>query len=109
MFPLLEPQLILEGNEYVINGTKTFITGGTIADYLLVLCVTEPHAKSRHDRFSVVMVETDRKGFEASKLKNKLGIRASDTAEISFSDVRVPKENLIGTAGSRIPTVHGLL
>ena len=90
---------VLEGNEYVINGTKTFITGGTIADYLLVLCVTEPHAKSRHDRFSVVMVETDRKGFEASKLKNKLGIRASDTAEISFSDVRVPKENLIGTAG----------
>src|SRR4030066_244722 len=90
---------IPDGNEYVMNGTKTFITGGTIADYLLVLCVTEPHAKSRHDRFSVIVVETNRKGFEASKLKNKLGIRASDTAEISFSDVRVPKENLIGKAG----------
>jgi alkylation response protein AidB-like acyl-CoA dehydrogenase len=89
---------ILDGNEYVINGTKTFITGGTIADYLPVLCVTEPHAKS-HERFSVIMVETNRKGFEATKLKNKLGIRASDTAEISLSDVRVPKENLIGAAG----------
>jgi alkylation response protein AidB-like acyl-CoA dehydrogenase len=90
---------ILDGNEYVINGTKTFITGGTIADYLPVLCLTEPHAKSQHERFSVIMVETNRKGFEATKLKNKLGIRASDTAEISLSDVRVPKENLIGAPG----------
>jgi alkylation response protein AidB-like acyl-CoA dehydrogenase len=89
----------LEGNEYVINGTKTFITGGTIANFLQVLCVTDPHAQSPHDRFSVITVETDRKGFEATKLKYKLGLRASDTAEISFSDVRVPKENLIGTAG----------
>jgi alkylation response protein AidB-like acyl-CoA dehydrogenase len=90
---------VLEGHEYVINGTKTFITGGTIANFLQVLCITDPHAKSRHDRFSVITVETDRKGYEANKLRNKLGIRASDTAEISFSDVRVPKENLIGTRG----------
>jgi len=90
---------ILDGNEYVINGTKTFITGGTLANFLQVLCITESHVKSRHDRFSVITVETDRKGFEATKLKNKLGLRASDTAEISFSDVRVPRENLIGTAG----------
>jgi len=89
----------LDGDEYVINGNKMFITNGTIAKFLQVLCITEPHAKSRHDRFSVITVETDRKGFEASKLKNKLGIRASDTAEISFSDVRAPKGNLIGTAG----------
>jgi acyl-CoA dehydrogenase len=90
---------VLEGNEYVINGSKMFITGGNIADYLLVLCVTEPHAKSRHDRLSVILVETDRRGYEANKLKDKLGLRASDTAEISFSDVRVPQENLVGTAG----------
>jgi alkylation response protein AidB-like acyl-CoA dehydrogenase len=90
---------ILEGNEYVINGTKTFITGGSIANFLQVLCVTDPHAESPHNRFSVITVETDRKGFEATKLKHKLGLRASDTAEISFSDVRVPKGNLIGTAG----------
>jgi len=90
---------ILEGDEYVINGNKMFITNGTVANFLQVFCLTESHAKSRHDRFSVITVETDRKGFEATKLKNKLGIRASDTAEISFSDVRVPRENLIGTAG----------
>ena len=90
---------ILDGDEYVVNGNKMFITNGTVANYLQVLCVTEPQAKSRHDQFSVITIETDRKGFEANKLKNKLGIRASDTAEISFSDVRIPKENLIGTAG----------
>ena len=89
----------LVGDEYVINGNKIFITNGTRAKFLQVLCVTEPNNPSRHDRFSVMTVETDRKGFEATKMKNKLGIRASDTAEITFSDVRVPKENLIGTAG----------
>lgn len=89
----------LEGDEYVINGSKIFTTNGSIANFLAVLCVTEPEADSRHDRFSVIVVETDRKGFEANKLKNKLGIRASDTAELSFNDVRVPRENLIGTPG----------
>jgi alkylation response protein AidB-like acyl-CoA dehydrogenase len=90
---------VLDGDEYVINGSKMFITNGTIANFLQVLCITEPNAKSRHDRFSVITVETDRKGYEANKLKNKLGIRASDTTEITFSDVRVPKKNLVGTPG----------
>ena len=90
---------ILKGDEYSIDGTKTFITNGTLANFLQVLCVTEPDAKSLHDRFSVLTVETNRNGYEANKLKNKLGIRASDTAEISFSDVRVPRENLIGLKG----------
>jgi alkylation response protein AidB-like acyl-CoA dehydrogenase len=90
---------LLHGDEYIMNGTKMFITNGTIADFLQVLCLTERDAKSPHDRFSVITVETNRKGYEANKLKNKLGIRASDTAEISFSDVRVPKGNLIGVAG----------
>jgi alkylation response protein AidB-like acyl-CoA dehydrogenase len=89
----------LEGDEYVLSGNKMFITNGTTADFLQVLCITEPEAKRVHDRFSVITVETDRKGFEANKLKNKLGIRASDTAEIAFNDVRVPKENLVGTPG----------
>jgi len=89
----------LERDEYVLSGNKMFITNGTTADFLQVLCITEPEAKRVHDRFSVITVETDRKGFEANKLKNKLGIRASDTAEIAFNDVRVPKENLVGTPG----------
>lgn len=89
----------LEGDAYVIRGNKMFITNGTIADFLQVLCITEPEAKRIHDRFSVIMVETNRKGFEANKLKNKLGIRASDTAEIVLNDVQVPRENLVGTPG----------
>jgi alkylation response protein AidB-like acyl-CoA dehydrogenase len=89
----------LQGDEYVINGNKMFITNGSIATFLEVLCVTEPEIKDRHHRLSVITVETDRRGVEASKLKNKLGIRASDTAEIAFNDVRVPRENLVGTPG----------
>ena len=86
-----------EGSEYVINGTKQFITNGSIANYLVVFCVTHPEAASRLKRFGTLLVETDRSGFRASKLTGKLGIRASDTAELRFSEVRVPEENLIGT------------
>jgi acyl-CoA dehydrogenase len=85
-----------DGNEYVINGTKQFITNGSIANYLIVFCLTDPKADSRLKRFGMIIVETDRAGFGASKLIGKLGIRASDTAEIRFSDVRVPRENLLG-------------
>jgi acyl-CoA dehydrogenase len=85
-----------EGNEYVINGTKQFITNGSIANYIVVFCVTHPDAESRLKRFGAILVETDRPGFGAIKLTGKLGIRASDTAEIRISDVRVPEENLIG-------------
>jgi len=81
---------------YIINGTKQFITNGSIADYLIVICVTEPEAESRFKRFSALLVESNRPGFEATKITGKLGIRASDTAELNFSDVYVPKENLIG-------------
>ena len=91
---------VLDGNDYVINGNKMFITNGSIADYVNVLCVTHPEEKNRHRRHSVIVVETDSPGFEANKLKGKLGIRASDTAEISLSNVRVPRENLIGTPGN---------
>ena len=90
---------VLDGEEYILNGSKSFITNGTRANFLQVLCITEPKASSSHDRFSVITVETDRKGFEAIKLRNKLGIRASDTADLTFSDLRVPKENLVGVAG----------
>jgi alkylation response protein AidB-like acyl-CoA dehydrogenase len=86
-----------DGSEYVINGSKQFITNGSIANYLAVFCLTDPEAESRLKRFGVLMVETDRPGFSALKITGKMGIRASDTAEIRFNEVRVPKENLIGT------------
>jgi acyl-CoA dehydrogenase len=83
-------------DHYVINGNKMFITNGSIADFLVILCVTNENEMVRSKRHSALLVETNRKGFEANQLKRKLGMRASDTAEIHFSDVEVPLENLIG-------------
>ena len=90
---------VKDGNDYVINGSKIFITNGTVASYFMVICLTDPQDSSRHNRHSVILVESDREGFEANKLRHKLGIRASDTAELSFKDVRVPQANLIGEEG----------
>ncbi len=90
---------VKDGNDYLINGNKMFITNGTVASYFMVICLTNPHAPSRHGRHSVILLESDREGFEANKLRHKLGIRASDTAELAFKDVRVPQENLIGEEG----------
>ncbi len=87
---------IRDGDEYVINGTKMFISNGTLAEYILVFCKTHPDEPNPHRQYSLVMVETDRKGYEANKLKNKLGIRAADAAELAFKDLRVPVTNLIG-------------
>jgi len=82
-------------NGYKISGTKQFITNGSIADFLIVFCLTNPDAEPMK-QFSFIMVERDRKGFTSSKLTGKMGIRASDTAELSFDEVEVPAENLIG-------------
>ena len=89
----------VDGDHFVINGTKMFITNATIADYFVVLCQTDPDAEKRHARFSVFIVEADRPGLTRRKIHNKLGIRASDTGELVFEDVRVPKENLVGERG----------
>jgi alkylation response protein AidB-like acyl-CoA dehydrogenase len=86
----------LEGDQWVIDGAKTFITNGTLARWVLVFCLTEPDEPSRHGRHSFILIETDREGFSATKLRGKLGIRASDTAELAFSGVRVPADHLVG-------------
>jgi acyl-CoA dehydrogenase len=87
---------VRNGNEYVINGSKQFITNGSIADFLIVFCLTQPDAQKPTERFSFLLVERGAKGFTANKLTGKMGIRASDTAELAFDDVHVPAENLIG-------------
>ena len=88
-----------DGNDYVINGSKMFITNGTICDFMVVLCVTNPEAEKRHRRQSLIIVEADRPGITRTKIHGKMGIRASDTAEIVFEDVHVPRSNLIGEEG----------
>jgi alkylation response protein AidB-like acyl-CoA dehydrogenase len=87
------------GDEWVINGAKMFITGGDLANYVNVLVLTNPEHPSRHRRHSFLFVPTDTPGFEANKLHGKMGVRASHTAELSFSDVKVPLSNLIGREG----------
>lgn len=86
----------MSGNDYVINGSKQFISNGSIADFLLIMCVTNPQPEKPTRKHSFLLVERGSKGFSARKLKGKLGIRASDTAELFFDDVVVPRDNLIG-------------
>ncbi len=89
---------VKDGDEWVISGNKMFITNGTVASNMLIYCVTDPDAR-RHERFSFIVVPTDAEGFTAKKIPGKMGIRASDTAEIALHNVRVPLENLIGKPG----------
>jgi alkylation response protein AidB-like acyl-CoA dehydrogenase len=95
----LKTRAVKDGNEFVINGNKMFITNGTICNWMIVICITNPEAEQKHLKHSLILVESDREGVETRKIKGKLGIRASDTAEISFEDVRVPVENVIGEEG----------
>jgi alkylation response protein AidB-like acyl-CoA dehydrogenase len=89
-----------EGEEYVINGNKVMITNGTVANFVLVYCLTHPEETSRSRRHSILLVETDRPGYKADRIHRKMGIRASDTANLYFNNVRVPKENLVGVEGN---------
>lgn len=88
------------GNEYVINGNKVMIGNGTVANFLLVFCLTNPEGSSKSNRYSIILVETDRLGYKADRIHGKMGIRASDTANIYFNNVRVPQGNLVGKEGN---------
>jgi len=77
-----------------------FITNGTVCDFMVVLCVTNPEAQG-HSRFSLIIVDADSPGVIRNKIHGKMGIRAGDTAEIVFEDVRVPVENLVGAREGR--------
>ncbi len=88
-----------DGNDWVINGSKMFITNGSLARYMMVFCLTDPENPSRHHRHSFFVVKTDTPGFKAIKIHGKMGIRASDTSELVLKDVRIPAENLLGKRG----------
>ena len=87
-----------DGDEYVVSGSKRFISHGSVADLVTVFAVTDPEAP-RHRRLSCFVVETDRPGFRVTRLEHKMGIRGSPTAELAFDDVRVPAANLLGAEG----------
>jgi len=86
---------VRDGDEWVINGTKNWISNATIADFYVVFAVTDRENK----RFSAFVVEKDREGFSVPKLEHKLGIKGSPTGQPVFEDVRVPADHLIGDEG----------
>jgi len=86
-----------EGDEYVINGAKTFISNGQNADLVIVAAKTDAAAKGRG--ISLLLVETDRPGFRRGRNLDKVGLRAQDTSELFFNDLRVPRANLLGEEG----------
>ena len=93
---------IKKGDKYILNGSKTFITNGVYSDYLIVAAKTDPLDK--YKGISIFVVDRSAKGVTATKL-NKLGWRASDTAEIAFDNVEIPSENRLGEEGKGFPYI----
>ncbi|MFI7006679.1 acyl-CoA dehydrogenase family protein [Streptomyces sp. NPDC050145] len=93
-------ELSADGTHYVLNGAKTFITGGALADLVLVVARTTPFDPgNRRAGLSILCVESRSEGFAVGRRLQKIGLKASDTAELSFTDVKVPVENLLGEQG----------
>ena len=95
----ISTKAIREGDHYVVNGSKTFISCGQNADLVIVVCKTDPDCKPPHDGMSLLLVEAGTPGFEKGRNLKKLGLKGQDTSELSFSDCRVPVENLLGQEG----------
>jgi len=93
----LKTKAVKKGDRWILNGSKLFITNGSLAEIHVVMAVTSPEKK--RDGISAFILEKGMKGFRAGKKEDKLGIRAADTAELIFEDVEVPGENLIGEEG----------
>ncbi|MBK6706993.1 MAG: acyl-CoA dehydrogenase family protein [Sphingomonadales bacterium] len=88
-----------DGNHYVVNGAKTYITNGQNADLILVCAKTDPDASPAYKGVSIVLVEADREGFKRGRNLDKVGLDAADTSELFFEDVRVPITNCLGQEG----------
>ncbi|SCW33846.1 Acyl-CoA dehydrogenase [Sphingobium faniae] len=93
----IKTQAIRDGDDYVINGQKVFITNGITADVIVLACKTDPSVGARG--VSLILVEADRAGLSRGKPLEKIGSKAQDTAELFFNDVRVPATNLLGAEG----------
>jgi alkylation response protein AidB-like acyl-CoA dehydrogenase len=93
---LMDTTAIKKGDEYIINGVKTFITNGTISDFAMVLCQTDFEVKPPYRGQSVIIVEKGTPGYSAADVGEKMGIKMTSTGELLFNDVRVPASNLVG-------------
>jgi acyl-CoA dehydrogenase len=89
----------LEGDHYVVNGQKTFITNGIHADLVIVACKTDTSIRPKHKGVSLLVIERDHPGFSRGRKLDKVGLHCQDTAELIFEDCKVPKENLLGEEG----------
>ena len=95
----VQTKAIRDGDHYVVNGAKTFISNGQIADLVIVVAKTDPQADPPHAGISLLLVEADTPGFERGRNLKKLGLKGQDTSELFFNDCRVPAENLLGQEG----------
>ncbi|MDR5774489.1 MULTISPECIES: acyl-CoA dehydrogenase family protein [unclassified Caballeronia] len=98
---------VRDGDEYVINGSKTFISNGLNADLIIVICKTDPSAGSKG--VSLIVVEATRAGFRRGRKLDKVGMHGQDTAELFFDDVRVPVANRLGEEGQGFAYLMGEL
>lgn len=87
-----------DGSDWILNGSKTFITNGILSDFVIVVARTDPDAESR--AFSLLVVERGMPGFERGRKLRKIGMRGQDTAELVFTDVRIPAANVLGEIGA---------
>jgi alkylation response protein AidB-like acyl-CoA dehydrogenase len=95
----LDTTALRHGDEWIINGTKTFITNGGLAGFYCVLCQSDINCQPSYRGISLILVEADREGVTATDVGEKMGIHMMATAEVNFKDVRVPASNLIGDEG----------
>jgi alkylation response protein AidB-like acyl-CoA dehydrogenase len=95
----LRTTAIRDGDDYVINGQKTFITNGINCDWVVLAVKTDPQAEPVHKGVSLVLVPADAEGFTKGRKLNKMGLHSQDTAELIFEDCRIPRRNLLGEEG----------
>ena len=95
----VQTRAILDGDHYVLNGAKTFISNGQLSDLVIVVVKTDPDADPPHRGISLLLVEASTPGFERGRNLEKLGLKGQDTSELFFKDCRVPAENLLGEPG----------
>jgi alkylation response protein AidB-like acyl-CoA dehydrogenase len=95
----VQTRALRDGEHYVLNGAKTFISNGQICDLVIVVAKTDPSARPPHDGISLILVEAGTPGFRRGRQLEKLGLKGQDTSELFFENCRVPAANLLGREG----------